>query len=156
MISCCSKQFFRNLSNISLYAHIHINQRSNMSLVDTILQVSTQPKFTWIKVRRSCRPRIWKTPGDNTFVSEGFTKQTLNMAIDMWWCSILHKNTGLNTVTFLQSRNHTLYKYVFVTCRRHSTPDRSTENGPRIKVLVKPHHRSRTQNVMAVDTLQAV
>ena len=95
------------------------------ALVDTILHVSPQPKVTWIQVRRSCRPRIWKTSGDNAFICEDFMKQTLNLATDMRWCSILNKNSGLDTVTFLQGRNHTPHKKVFVTCRRHCTPDRS-------------------------------
>ena len=81
------------------------HQRLNMSLVDRILQVSPQPKVTWIQVR-SYRPSIWKTSGDNVIICEGFTKQTLNLAYDVWWCPILHKNSGLNTVTFLQGSNH--------------------------------------------------
>ena len=130
---------------MSLYARLQINQISNMSLVDTILHVSPQPEATWIQVRRCCRPRIWKTSGDNAFICEGFTKQT-NLATDMRWCPILHKNSGLNTVTFLPGRNHTLHMDIFVTCRCHGTPDRSPgvnlskKSGPRIKVIVNPHH----------------
>ena len=61
----------------------------------------------------------------NALIYEGFSKQTLNVATDMQWCLILHKHTGLNTVTFLQGKNYTLNKDVFVTCRLHGTPDRS-------------------------------
>ena len=117
-----------------------------MSLVDTILQVTPQPEVTWIQVRRSCRPRIWNTSGDNAFICEGFTKQTLNLATDMRWYPILHKNSGLNTVTFLQGRNHTLHMDVFVLAdvTVHWTDPfgviLSKKNGPRIKVLVNPHH----------------
>ena len=163
MINCCSQSFSWNLSNVSLYVHLQINQRSNMSLVDMILQVFPQPEVTWIQVRRSCRPRIWKTSGDNAFICEGFTKQTLNLATDMWWCPIQHKNSGLNTVTFLQGRKHTLHKDVFVTCRHHSTLNRSpwcnsfkekraTNKGA---CESRPHNHV-TQNAMAVDALQAV
>ena len=56
---------------------------------------------------------------------EGFTKQTLNLATDRRWCTILHKNSDLKTVTFLQGRNHTLHKDVLVTRSRHGTPGRS-------------------------------
>ena len=110
---------------MSLYARLQINQRSNMSLVDTILLASPQSEVTWIQVRRSCRPGIWKNSGGNVFICEGFTKQMFNLATDMQWCPILHKNSGLNTVTFLQGRSHTLHKNVFVTCIRHGTTDKS-------------------------------
>ena len=113
VINCRSQQFSWNMSNMSLFVHLQINQRSNMSLVDTILQVSLQPEVTWIQLRRSCRPRIWETSGDNAFICEGFTKQALNLATDMRWCTILHKNSGRNIFTFLQGRNHTLHKDVF-------------------------------------------
>ena len=122
---------------MSLYARLQTNQRSNISLVDTILQVSPQLEFTWIQVRRFCRSRIWQTSGDNAFICEGFTKQTLNLAADMRWCPILHKNSGLNTVTFLQGRNHTLHKDVLITCRRNAIPDRSHFKE---KVLVNQQH----------------
>ena len=101
-----------------------------MSLVDTILQVSLKPEVTWIQVRRSCRLRIWKTSGDNARICEGFTKQTLNLATDMRCCPVLHKNSGFNTVTVLQGRNHMLHKDIFVTCRRHGTQDRSSWCNP--------------------------
>ena len=132
-----------------------------MSLVDTILQVSPQPEVTWIQVRRSCRPRIWKTSGDNAFICEDFTKQT-NLVTDVRWCPILHKHSGLNTVTFLQGRNHMLHKDVFVTCRCHSTPDRSPwcnpfkEKQAKNKGACESTPQSHMQNAMAVDALQAV
>ena len=76
------------------------------------------------------------------FICEGVTKQTLNLATDMRWCPIPHKNSDLNTVTFFQGSNYTLHRDVFVTCRRHGTPGRSLskKNGPRIYILVNPHH----------------
>ena len=102
VINCyCLQQFSWNLTNMSLYALLQIYQSSNMSLVDTILQASPQPEITWIGIRRPSWPRIWKRSGDNAFMCEGFTKQTLNLATDMRWCPILHKNSGLITVTFL-------------------------------------------------------
>ena len=66
----------------------------------------------------------WKTSGDNAFICEGFKNQTFNLATNMRWCPILHKNSGLNTVTFLQGKNHMVHKDVTVTCRRHGTLDR--------------------------------
>ena len=102
--------------------------------------VSPQPEVTWIQVRRSCRTRIWKTSGDIALMCEGFTKQKLNLATDMRWCPILHKNSGLNTNTSLHGRNHTLHKDIFVTAHRTGPLGviLSKKTGPRIKVLVNP------------------
>ena len=69
----------------------------HMSLVDTILQATPEPEVTWIQVRKSCSPMIWKTSEDITFICEGFTKQTLHLTTNTRWCAILHKKSCLKT-----------------------------------------------------------